>query len=80
MRSDPASEIQHVTMRKLLLQPQGVGDVVGTAEMPGCQFEQMARANGVLVEISSSLGVESSRIHRRQILRALGQSLGNVRR
>jgi hypothetical protein len=66
-------------MGKLLLQAQGVCDVVGTAEMPGRQLEQMPRPHGVLIEISGSFGIEGSRMHRSQILRALRQTLGDLR-
>ena len=72
MGADTAAEIEHIPMGELLLQPQRVSDVVGTAEMPGRQLEQVTRPNGVLIEIRSSLWIEGSRMHRRQVLRALG--------
>ena len=80
MGADATAEIKHVAVSELLLKPQGVGDVVGAAEMPGRKLKKVPCANSVFIEISSPLGVEGSRMHGRQVLLALWQTLGNLRR
>ena len=62
MGADAATEVQHLTPGGHPLQPQGVGDVISTAEMPGRQLQQVARAHRVLIEARGVLRSEGTRV------------------
>jgi hypothetical protein len=58
--ADATAEIENMPRRKLLLQAQGVGDVVGAAQMPRRQLQQMARTDGVFVKLTGLIGVKGA--------------------
>ena len=75
MGADAASEIQHLPPRRHPLEPQGVGDVVRTGEVPGRQLQQMTGADRVLVERRRILGSKRPGVQISQVVRAAGQTL-----
>ena len=75
MGSDATAEIQHLSAHGHALQPQGVGDVVRTAQVPGGQLEQVARPHRVFVETGRVLRPEGTGVEIRQIIGAAGQPL-----
>ena len=75
MAADAPAKIEHLAPGEARLQPQGVGDVVGAAQMPGCQLQQMARADGFLVKAARLIGVKGAGMEGGQILGTLGKLL-----
>ena len=74
MGADATAEIQHLSSGGHPLQPQGIGDVISTAEVPGRQLQQVARPHRVLVEGRGVFRPEGSRVQIRQVVGAAGQS------
>ncbi len=70
MAADATTEVEHEATGKALLQPQGVGDVVGAAQMPGGEFQQVGGAHGVFVEAACPFCLEGTRMESRQLLGA----------
>ena len=75
MAADAPTKIEHLAPGEARLQPQGVGDVVGAAQMPGRQLQQVGRADGFLVEAARLIGVKGAGMEGGQILGALGKLL-----
>ena len=77
MAANAATEIEHLAAGETLLQAQGIGDVVGAAQMPGCQFDQVGRADGVFVKTARISRIKGQlhrpRVEGRQLVRGLGQ-------
>ena len=62
MAADSPTEVEHLTAGEALLQPQGVGDVVSTVEVPGGQLQQVGRDRlRVLIEAARPAGDRSRR-------------------
>ena len=74
MGADASTEIQHISSGELLLQPQGVGDVVGAAEVPGGQLKQVAGAHARFIESFSLRGIEGAGVGGRQRIGGQGQA------
>ena len=75
MGADAPTEIQHIPMGELLLQAQGVSDVISAAEVPGRQLQQVACSHRVLIEHLRMLGIEGTWMHGSQILLALRKTV-----
>ena len=76
MAADATAEVEHLTAGELFLQPQGIGDVVGAAQMPGGQLQQVAIAHALLVEGRGPPGIKGTGVQAGQI----GLSLRQTRR
>ena len=75
MGADATAEIQHLALHRHALQPQRVGDVVRTGEVPGRQLQQVSRAHRVLIEGGGVLRPERTGMQIRQVVGAAGQTL-----
>ena len=72
--ADATAEIEHVAAGELGLQPQGVGDVIGAAQMPGGQLQQVASAHRGFVEGLRLIGIKRPWMGRRQRFGRQGQA------
>mgnify|MGYP006215395267 CR=1 FL=1 len=78
MGANATAEVEHIPTGELLLQSQGVGDVIRTAEVPGRQLKQVSGADRVFIEICRPVWVKGTRMHRSKILFALRKALCNL--
>ena len=74
MAANATAKVEHLTAGELLLQPQGIGDVIGASQVPGRQLQQVTRTDGVLIELTRLFRVKGAGMQRRQIICALRQA------
>jgi hypothetical protein len=76
----PPPEVEHLAAGEALLQAQGVGDVVGAAQVPGSQLQQVAGAHGFLVKAIGLGQVEGAGMQGGQGRRTARQAQLQLRR
>ena len=74
MGADTTPEVENLATGELGLQAQGVGNVIGAAQVPGRQLKQVPGAHGGFVEGFRLVGIKRPGMGRRQRFSGQGQA------